>query len=61
MIKTLLKIAAALGPQALEALVDLVKMAVDGSSAEAVAKQAAKLAHVVAYEKALASARARKG
>lgn len=60
MIKALLKIAQALGPQALEALVDLVKMAVDGSSAETVAKQAAKLAHVVAFEKTLAARRAGK-
>ena len=60
MIKTLLKIAQALGPRALEALVSLAKMAVDGSSAEAIAKQAAKVAHVVAYEKALAARRAGK-
>ena len=60
MIKTLLKIASALGPEALEALVDLVKMAVNGTRADIIAEQAAKVAHCVAYEKALAARRAGK-
>jgi hypothetical protein len=55
--KTLVAIVKALGPEALEALIDLAKMAVNGSSAEVLAQQAQKLAHCVAYEKALAAAR----
>lgn len=55
--KTLVAIVKALGPEALEALVDLAKMAVSGSSAAELARQAEKLAHCVAYEKALKAAR----
>ena len=55
--KTLVAIVKALGPEALEALIDLAKAAVNGSSAETLARQAEKLAHCVAFEKALKQAR----
>ena len=55
--KALVAIAKALGPEALAALIDLAKMAVSGSSAETLARQAEKLAHCVGFEKALHAAR----
>ncbi len=55
--KELVQLAAALGPEAIAALVDLVKLAVHGASKETVAREAEKLAHCIAYEKALREAR----
>lgn len=55
--KELVALAAALGPDAINALVDLVKLAVRGASADTVAREAEKLAHCIAYEKALKAAR----
>lgn len=55
--KALVAVAKALGPEALEALIDLAKMAVNGSSPAVLAQQAEKLAHAVAFKKALHEAR----
>jgi hypothetical protein len=55
--RELVLLAAALGPEAIAALVDLVKLAVHGASKETVAREAEKLAHVIAFEKALREAR----
>ncbi len=55
--KVLIAIVKALGPEGLQALIDLAQMAVSGSSKETLAMQAEKLAHVVAYEKTLRAAR----
>lgn len=53
----LVALVAALGPDAINALVDLVKLAIHGASKETVAREAEKLAHCIAYEKALKAAR----
>jgi hypothetical protein len=58
-VKALVAIAKLLGPEGLAALIDLARMAINGSSKETIAEQAGKLAHVVAFEKGLKAARAK--
>jgi hypothetical protein len=50
-------VARLLGPGALELLVDLVRGAVTGEAPAQVARRAEKLAHRIAFEKALSKAR----
>jgi hypothetical protein len=51
------KLARLLGPGALELLVDLTKAALEGASPSVIARRAEKLAHRVAFERALREAR----
>jgi hypothetical protein len=56
-VKALVAVAKLLGPEGLKALIALASAAINGSSKETLAQQAEKLAHVVAFEKALKAAR----